>query len=191
MFNGKSTLLEQITNIIQKKPFSAKSDSSSVSSVEQEQCFDKSDIRSYSSFFGHNMDLKELSQRIEILEEQNNHLLYILHFLFDNFNDLVKNTLTKENKEKEFKISKTNICTNNDESVRKNSQSLTKRETEICRLLVNGLCAKEIAKILFISETTVITHKKNLKEKFMAKNTVELISKIYKNSVNMDINTNK
>ena len=45
-------------------------------------------------------------------------------------------------------------------------------------LLEKGYCAKEIAKSLFISETTVITHKKNLKEKFQAKNTVELISKI-------------
>ena len=56
--------------------------------------------------------------------------------------------------------------------------SLTKREVDVFNLLSKGLCAKEIAKILFISETTVITHKKNLKEKFKAKNTVELISNV-------------
>ncbi len=53
----------------------------------------------------------------------------------------------------------------------------TRREKEVLCLLTQGYCAKEIAKRLFISETTVITHKRNLKEKFKAKNTVELISK--------------
>jgi DNA-binding NarL/FixJ family response regulator len=53
----------------------------------------------------------------------------------------------------------------------------TRREKDVLELLVKGLCAKEIANKLFISESTVITHKKNLKEKFNAKNTVELISK--------------
>ncbi len=53
----------------------------------------------------------------------------------------------------------------------------TRREKEVLILLTQGYCAKEIAKRLFISETTVITHKRNLKEKFKAKNTVELISK--------------
>jgi DNA-binding CsgD family transcriptional regulator len=48
---------------------------------------------------------------------------------------------------------------------------------DVCRLLAKGFCAKEIARILFISETTVVTHKRNLKVKFNAKNTVELISK--------------
>jgi len=57
--------------------------------------------------------------------------------------------------------------------------SLTKREREVLELLAEGLCAKEIAQSLFISETTVITHKKNLKNKFKVKNTVELISKVY------------
>src|SRR4030095_4748537 len=53
----------------------------------------------------------------------------------------------------------------------------TRREKDILDLLAKGYCAKEIAKQLFISETTVITHKKNLKKKFNVKNTVELISK--------------
>ena len=57
--------------------------------------------------------------------------------------------------------------------------ALTKREIEVLDLLVKGLCAKEIADNLFISETTVITHKKNLKKKYNVRNTVELISKAY------------
>ncbi|RZS74462.1 regulatory LuxR family protein [Pseudobacter ginsenosidimutans] len=56
---------------------------------------------------------------------------------------------------------------------------LTRREKEVLGLLAEGLCAKEIAQILFISETTVVTHKKNLKNKFKVKNTVELVSKVY------------
>jgi DNA-binding CsgD family transcriptional regulator len=61
----------------------------------------------------------------------------------------------------------------------KSYPSLTRREIEVLQLLVKGLCAKEIASSLFISESTVITHKKNLKKKFDARNSVELISKAH------------
>ena len=56
---------------------------------------------------------------------------------------------------------------------------LTPRESEVLECLVRGFGVKEIAAKLYISQNTVITHKKNLKEKFNARNTVDMISKAF------------
>ncbi len=58
--------------------------------------------------------------------------------------------------------------------------NVSKREKEILQLLADGYSAKEIASMLFISATTVITHRKNLIEKFNVRNTAELIKKATK-----------
>lgn len=52
---------------------------------------------------------------------------------------------------------------------------LTRREREVIELIANGLTNNEIAEKLFISSTTVDTHRKNLLAKFNAKNTAELV----------------
>jgi len=54
---------------------------------------------------------------------------------------------------------------------------LSKREKEILQLISRGLSSKQVAEKLFICETTVITHRKNLLYKLEAKNTAELIRK--------------
>jgi len=127
-------------------------------------------------------ELRKLQERMEKLESQNQQLIYIIHLLFQKVSDLSNCTqnsdqdqgakltyrMCEPNKERS---SQTNVC-------RKSKPGITKREMDIFNLLSKGLCAKEIAKILFISETTVITHKRNLKEKFNAKNTVELICNV-------------
>ena len=51
------------------------------------------------------------------------------------------------------------------------------REYEVLELIGDGYSSKEIADILFISNHTVISHRKNLIEKFKAKNTAHLIKK--------------
>jgi len=58
-----------------------------------------------------------------------------------------------------------------------NKISISVRETEILKLIGQGLVAKEIADQLQISTSTVITHRKNLIQKLKVKNTAELIKK--------------
>jgi DNA-binding NarL/FixJ family response regulator len=52
---------------------------------------------------------------------------------------------------------------------------LTRREKEVLELIAEGLTNNEIAQKLFISSTTVDTHRKNLLIKFNAKNVAAMI----------------
>ena len=52
---------------------------------------------------------------------------------------------------------------------------ITRREKEILGLIAEGLTNNEIAQQLFISNTTVETHRKNILAKFKAKNIASLI----------------
>jgi DNA-binding NarL/FixJ family response regulator len=52
---------------------------------------------------------------------------------------------------------------------------LTRREKEVLKLIAEGMTNNEIAQTLFISATTIDTHRKNLLTKFDAKNTALLI----------------
>jgi len=64
-------------------------------------------------------------------------------------------------------------------TIRKNEDSkipvITRREKEVLSLIAEGLTNHEIADKLFISTTTVDTHRKNLLAKFDVKNTATLI----------------
>ena len=57
---------------------------------------------------------------------------------------------------------------------------LTRRENEVLELIAEGLTNNEIAQRLFISITTVDTHRKNLLMKLDAKNTAALVSRAVK-----------
>ncbi|HOX83401.1 MAG TPA: response regulator transcription factor [Chryseolinea sp.] len=65
------------------------------------------------------------------------------------------------------------------ETIRKNDDSkipvITRREKEVLLLIAEGLTNNVIGEKLFISTTTVDTHRKNLLAKFEAKNTATLI----------------
>lgn len=56
-----------------------------------------------------------------------------------------------------------------------NAIVLTRREKEILGLIASGMTNNEIAARLFVSSTTVDTHRKNLLAKFDVKNTASLI----------------
>src|SRR5436190_2685160 len=65
------------------------------------------------------------------------------------------------------------------QSLRKNNNGeipiLTRREKEVLELIADGMTNAEIATKLFISVTTVDTHRKNLLAKFEAKNVASMI----------------
>jgi DNA-binding NarL/FixJ family response regulator len=56
-----------------------------------------------------------------------------------------------------------------------NMPVITRREKEVLELIADGMTNNEIAQRLFISSTTVDTHRKNLLAKFEAKNIAALI----------------
>ena len=52
---------------------------------------------------------------------------------------------------------------------------VTRREKEVLELIAEGMTNNEIAEKLFVSVTTIDTHRKNLLAKFNAKNVAELV----------------
>ena len=62
------------------------------------------------------------------------------------------------------------------EDLKKNHPTLSDREKEVLKLLMQGKTSKQIANELFISKTTVDSHRSNILEKTGARNSVELIS---------------
>ena len=52
---------------------------------------------------------------------------------------------------------------------------ITRREKEVLELIAGGMTNNEIGEKLFISPSTVDTHRKNLLSKFEAKNTAALV----------------
>jgi len=61
--------------------------------------------------------------------------------------------------------------------------TLTSRETEVLRLVAKEFNSRQIAEILFISERTVETHRKNILRKTGATNLVGLIKFAYANNL--------
>ncbi len=61
--------------------------------------------------------------------------------------------------------------------------TLTSREVEILRLVAKEYSSRQIAEILFISERTVETHRKNILKKTGASNLVGLIKYAYANNL--------
>lgn len=77
--------------------------------------------------------------------------------------------------EKHFSDEVTSQLMNNFSAPNRNpSDTLTKREKEILKLIAQGLTDKEIAEKVFLSALTVITHRKNILSKLGLKNKVEI-----------------
>jgi DNA-binding NarL/FixJ family response regulator len=64
-----------------------------------------------------------------------------------------------------------------------NKFRLSKQEKEIIKLIVQGKTSKEIADNLFISKTTVDTHRKNINRKLEITNSSSLIKFAYENNL--------
>lgn len=61
--------------------------------------------------------------------------------------------------------------------------SLTKRETEILKLICDGLSSKDISSKLFISINTVETHRKKILTKLNVKNSVGIVKYALENNI--------
>jgi DNA-binding CsgD family transcriptional regulator len=187
MLLDKNALVEEIRTVIKNNSISADP------SYEQ-----KNGERNYSNTYKISAELNsirnsfpnkrnrrsylKLEHRVELLEEQNTDLLYFIHFLFQNFPNLVRNIMSMpaDGKQLEDDQNENDFLEKTDNrplAFKQHLPMLTRREMEVIDLLLKGMCAKEIANSLFISETTVVTHKKNLKRKFNVRNTAELIAK--------------
>lgn len=68
----------------------------------------------------------------------------------------------------------------------KNSYSLSNREQDVFRLIVEGLSNKEISERLFISEHTVKNHITNILHKFGVSDRVQVISKVYEACIKVE-----
>lgn len=186
MPSDKFILLEQINSAIKKKWSNPGFDIFAYPvTPESISISPKLNTKSYLQQEKDTVLIKKLEQKIESLECQNDHLFYFINFLIENLPDLVikivkaewetKNIIDSHTDEEGInELTRKPVC-----DLNKDQACPTRREKDILELLVSGFCAKEIANRLFISETTVVTHKKNLKEKFHAKNTAELVAKAY------------
>ena len=57
--------------------------------------------------------------------------------------------------------------------------SISPREKQVLRLISDGYSSKQIADMLYISNHTAISHRKNLIEKFKVKNTAHLVKRAH------------
>jgi len=70
------------------------------------------------------------------------------------------------------------------ESIQDHNQPLlTRREIEVLKLIAEGLTNQEIADKLFVSASTVDSHRKNLISKLQAKNTAALVRTALENKI--------
>ena len=60
---------------------------------------------------------------------------------------------------------------------------ITRREREVLSLIASGLTNKQIAEKLFVSITTVDSHRKNLLSKFGVLNTAALVARAAKSGL--------
>lgn len=81
---------------------------------------------------------------------------------------------------KEYWLGKTDVRESLQEH---NSLLLTRREIEVLKLIAEGLTNQEIADKLYISASTVDSHRKNLISKLQVKNTAALVRTAFENKI--------
>ena len=71
----------------------------------------------------------------------------------------------------------------NTDQIKEEQKLFSKREVEILQLMAEGCTSKMIAEKLFISEHTVIAHRKNMQQKTGLSNAIALIYFAAKNDI--------
>lgn len=84
-------------------------------------------------------------------------------------------TIDKVSSGKKFLTPEIKKILDNNTLITHKTPVFTKREKEVLALIAEGLTNQEIADKLFISQLTVISHRKSLLEKTESKNTAQLI----------------
>lgn len=131
------------------------------------------------------LTLKQQAPTIRIIALSTYNQAGIINKMLENGADsyLLKNTSSEELLETIDKVSSgkkfltpeiKKILDNNSLTTYK-TPVFTKREKEVLALIAEGLTNQEIADKLFISQLTVISHRKSLLEKTESKNTAQLI----------------
>lgn len=181
MISEKDALLQQITSTIKNKW--SKECKDILDNLFIIPCIDtnESQGKEGNNFQNNTVSISRIKERLEALEEVSDNIYYSLCYLVENLPELISKTILSDpDNFRNLNLYKNTSGIVTHEGKQADLQATiphpTRRENDILELLEKGYCAKEIALRLFISETTVITHKKNLKKKFNVKNTVELIS---------------
>ena len=94
------------------------------------------------------------------------------YLLKNSSSDEIEKAITSVMSGREFWLGKDNVR----ESIQDHNQMLlTRREVEVLKLIAEGLTNHEIAEKLFVSDSTVDSHRKNLISKLQVKNTASLV----------------
>ena len=96
-------------------------------------------------------------------------------FKFAGLDDLSLAVQTISEGENFFDFRVTNILLEKKTRLKKDKTALSKRETEILKLIVKGLTSNQIGEKLFISRFTVQKHRKNIIKKTKVHSTAELV----------------
>ncbi len=107
---------------------------------------------------------KKICMKHELLLHQLEQHLLAINYFFD--------VSDKEKIEHCFEPVSTSIqsCFTNN-----NVLTISPREKQVLKLIADGFSSKEIAELLYISNHTAVSHRKNLIEKFQVKNTAHLV----------------
>ena len=96
-------------------------------------------------------------------------------FKFAGLDDLSLAVKTISEGENFFDFRVTNVLLEKKTRLKKDKTTLSKRETEILKLIVKGLTSNQIGEKLFISRFTVQKHRKNIIKKTKVHSTAELV----------------
>ena len=96
-------------------------------------------------------------------------------FKFAGLDDLSLAVQTISEGENFFDFRVTNVLLEKKTRLKKDKTALSKRETEILKLIVKGLTSNQIGEKLFISRFTVQKHRKNIIKKTKVHSTAELV----------------
>ncbi|MCE7865030.1 MAG: DNA-binding response regulator [Bacteroidetes bacterium CHB5] len=94
--------------------------------------------------------------------------------------DEIEKALQEVSAEREYWLGKEDVKESLDDH---NKLLLTRREIEVLKLIAEGLTNHEIAGKLFISDSTVDSHRKNLISKLQVKNTASLVKTAIENKI--------